>query len=101
MTIDLDTSRIREASLGGAGYPVPHHHDCDFALVRTTVDQWEISIRSPRADAWVREELCLPFGNCLGGSIIVDVLSANRFIKRAYAQGFRTQFVGSGGKDVL
>lgn len=99
MTIDLENSRTSEALLAGAG--CPDRHDCDFTLDRTTVDQWQISIRSPRADAWVREELCQPFGYCLGGSIIVDVLSADRFIKRARGQGFRTEFVGPGGKDLL
>ena len=85
----------------GAGRPVAYHHACDFALDRTAVDQWKISIRSPRADAWVRKKLCQPLGYCLGGSIIADVLSANRFIKSARAQGFRIEFVGPRGKDLL
>lgn len=85
----------------GAGRPVAYHQACDFALDRTAVDQWKISIRSPRADAWVREKLCQPLSYCLGGSIIVDVLSANRFIKSARAQGFRIEFVGPRGKDLV
>ncbi|TAU35317.1 hypothetical protein ELI43_36955 [Rhizobium leguminosarum] len=101
MTIDLNSSRLRETVLAGAGCPVPHHRECDFALDRTTAYQWEISIRSPRADAWVREQLCQPFGYCLGGNIIVDVLSADRFIKSAQAQGFRIEFVGPNGKDFV
>ncbi|SCW87664.1 hypothetical protein SAMN02927900_05991 [Rhizobium mongolense subsp. loessense] len=101
MTIGPNCSRTGEALLAGAGCPVPHHCDCDLTLDRIAVDRWEISIRSPRADAWVRKELCEPLGHCLGGSIVVDVLSADRFIKNARAQGFRIEFVGLGGKDLL
>ena len=93
MTSDPDCLRTGEASLAEASCPVPHDHDCEFALDRTTVDQWEITIRSARADAWVRKELCQPFSCCLSGSIITDVISADRFIKSAQARGFRFKFM--------
>lgn len=101
MPTNFNHSRKSEASHSEAGCPAPQHSNCDLALDRKTVDQWEISIRSERADAWVRTELAQPFGHCLGGRITVDVLSADRFIKSARAQGFRIEFVGPGGKDLL
>lgn len=101
MTTDLNLSRNSETLLAGADCPASQHSNCDFALDRKTVDQWEISIRSARADAWVRTELGRPFGYCLGGRITVDVLSADRFVKSARAQGLRIEFVGPSGKDLL
>ncbi|MGO8036745.1 hypothetical protein [Rhizobium leguminosarum] len=101
MPTDFNRSRKSEAQHSGAAWPAPQHSNCDLALDHKTVDQWEISIRSERADAWVRTELSQPFDHCLGGRITVDVLSADRFIKSARAQGFRIEFVGPGGKDLL
>lgn len=100
MPTDFNRSRNNEPLLAGAVCPTDHSN-CDFALDRKQDDQWEISIRSARADAWVRKELAQPFGYCLGGRISVDVLSADRFVKGAQAQGLRIEFVGPGGKDLL
>lgn len=101
MSTDFNRSRKNQAPPTGAGCPASQHSNCDFALDRKSVDQWEISIRSARADAWVRTELAQPFGCCLGGRITVDVLSADRFVKSARAQGLRIEFVGPAGKDLL
>lgn len=99
--MSMDCTRTGEALLAGAGYPLPHHQDCDFRLDRADSDEWEIAVLSPCAQAWVRDELCYPLGQSLGGSFKVDILSADRFLKQARARGFRTEFVGTGGKDLF
>ncbi|MGO4118584.1 hypothetical protein [Rhizobium ruizarguesonis] len=93
-------TRTGEALLAAAGSPPPHHSDCDFRLDRSTDDEWRIVILSARARAWVHEQFCGPLCQCLGDSIAVDMLSADRFLKKAHDQGFRTEFVGRSGKDL-
>ncbi|MBY5323771.1 hypothetical protein HFN11_26225 [Rhizobium leguminosarum] len=93
-------TRTAEALLTAAGSPPPYHSDGDFRLDRSTDDQWRIVILSARARAWVHEQFCFPLCQCLGDSIAVDMLSADRFLKIAHDQGFRTEFVGRSGKDL-
>ena len=95
-------TRTGEALLAGAGYSLPHHHrDCDFCLGQTANNEWQITVLSPSARAWVHNELCSPLGQCLSDSFKVDILSADQFLKEARALGFRTEFVGSSGKDLF
>lgn len=96
-----DCTRTEEALLAGAGYLAPHRQDCDFRLNRTDDDHWEISILSSRAQAWVHDELCNPLCRSLSDRLKVDVLSADQFLKQVHARGFRTEFVGPGGKDLF
>ncbi len=99
--MSTDCTRTDEALLAGAGYPLPHHQNCDFRLDRADSNEWEITVLSPSAQAWIRDELCYPLGQCLSDSFKVDILSADRFLKQARALGFRTEFVGRGGKDLF
>lgn len=99
--MSTDFTRTEEALLAGAGYPLPHHQDCDFRLDRADRDKWEITIVSPRAQAWVHDELCNPLCQGLSDSLKVDILGADRFLKQVHALGFRTEFVGTGGKDLF
>jgi len=94
-------TRTGEALLAGAGYPLPHHQDCDFRLDQTANNEWQITVLSPSAHAWVHKELCGPLGQCLSDSFKVDILSADQFLKEARALGFRTEFVGRSGKDLF
>ncbi len=97
----MNCTRTGEALLAGAGYPLPQREDSDFRLDRTDSDEWEITVVSSRARAWVHEELCNPLCQCLRDSFKVDVLGADRFLKQVHALGFRTEFVGTGGKDLF
>ncbi|WP_047462129.1 hypothetical protein [Rhizobium rhizogenes] len=99
--MSMDCTRTSEALLAGAGCPLPHHQNCDFRLDRADSNKWEITVLSLRAQAWVRDELCYPLGQSLGDSFKVDILSADQFLKQAQALGFRTEFVGTGGKDLF
>ncbi|RKD35543.1 MULTISPECIES: hypothetical protein [unclassified Rhizobium] len=94
-----DPTRIEEALLAGAGYCVSRNQNCDFRLDHVDHDEWEIAVLSGRAHAWIRSELSAPLAQCLGDSFKVDILGADRFLKRARALGFQTEFVGGGGKD--
>lgn len=73
----------------------------DFRLERTSNDDWQIAAVSPRARAWVRDELCCPFAQSFNDVIRADALSANSFVKEAHAKGFWTEFVGRNGKDLF
>ncbi|MBP2562457.1 hypothetical protein J2857_005248 [Neorhizobium galegae] len=99
--MNASPTRTDEALLAGAGCALPQHQDCDFRLVRITQDEWQIVALSDPARAWIREELCTPLRQCVGDAIVVDIVSANIFVKAAHDQGLRTEFVGIAGKDVL
>ncbi|OEC95670.1 MULTISPECIES: hypothetical protein [unclassified Rhizobium] len=99
--MSTDCTRTEEALLAGAGYPLPHHQDCDFRLDRTDSDEWEITVVSSRAQAWVHEEFCNPLAQCLSDRFKVDVLSADQFLKQVHVLGFRTEFIGAGGRDLF
>ncbi|KEA03437.1 hypothetical protein G6L94_20945 [Agrobacterium rhizogenes] len=99
--MSMDCTRTGEALLAGAGCPPPYHQNCDFRLDRAGSNEWEITVLSPSAQAWVRDEICYPLGQSLGDSFRVDILSANQFMKQAQARGFRSEFVGTGGKDLF
>ncbi|KZS57289.1 MULTISPECIES: hypothetical protein [Rhizobium] len=98
--MDTIPTRTGEALLAAAGSPPPYHSDRDFRLERSTDDEWRIVILSARARAWVHEQFCGPLCQCLGDSIALDMLSADRFLKQAHDQGLRTEFVGRSGKDL-
>lgn len=95
---DVQT-RTDQALLMAAGIPVHQESICDFRLDRTSNHDWRITALSLRAREWVHQELCGPLCQCLNDSIVVDVLSADRFLKQIHDQGFRTEFVGIGGMD--
>jgi hypothetical protein len=99
--MSMDCTRTGEALLAGAGCPPPYHQNCNFRLDRAGSNEWEITVLSPSAQAWVRDEICYPLGQSLGDSFRVDILSANQFMKQAQARGFRSEFVGTGGKDLF
>jgi hypothetical protein len=99
--MSMDCTRTGEALLAGAGCPPPYHQNCNFRLDRAGSNEWEITVLSPSAQAWVRDEICYPLGQSLGDSFRVDILSADQFLKQAQARGFRSEFVGTGGKDLF
>lgn len=94
-------SRTAEALLAGAGNCEGASRGVDFRLERKSNDEWEIVAVSPRARAWVHEELCCPFAQSFNNIIRADALSANSFVKDAHEKGLRTEFVGQGGKDLF
>lgn len=97
-----DTSRNSEALLAGAGYPPPSPAEStgDFQLDRSSNDSWRITAMSERARQWIKREFCGPLRQCLNDSFVVDMLSADRFLKQAHAMGFRTEYIGPHGKDL-
>ncbi|MBB6303776.1 hypothetical protein GGE67_004417 [Rhizobium leucaenae] len=97
----MDISRATEALLAGAGSYIPQSSEADLRIDRCSSDQWKITVLSPRAREWVHNEFCCALGQCLGEDMLVDILSANRFLKEAHAKGLRTEFVGRGGKDLF
>ncbi|MBX5135343.1 hypothetical protein HJB80_22215 [Rhizobium lentis] len=94
-------SRTAEALLAGAGSCDLLSSGIDFRLERTSNDDWQIVAVSPRARAWMRDELCCPFAQCFNDVTRADALSANAFVKEGHEKGFRTEFVGQNGKDLF
>ncbi|MFS8116116.1 hypothetical protein QD460_30780 [Rhizobium jaguaris] len=97
----MDVSRTQEALLAGAGYRAPQDIEAEFRIDRWRSDQWKITVLSPRAHQWVHDEFCCALGQDLGDDMLVDILSANRFLKEAHAKGLRTEFVSRSGKDLF
>lgn len=73
----------------------------DILLERADDDHWVVTMISLRALDWARRELCCPLRLCFAGSMRLDMMSADRLLKQARAQGFSTKFVGLGGMDVF
>ena len=55
----------------------------------------------PRARQWFHSKFCCALGQCLGDDMLVDILSADRFLKEAHTKGLRTEFVGRSGRDLF
>ncbi|EJC75170.1 hypothetical protein Rleg10DRAFT_3746 [Rhizobium leguminosarum bv. trifolii WSM2012] len=93
--------RAAEALLASAGSSDRFSCGIDFRLERTNHEEWQVTVVSPRARAWVRDELCCPVVQCFNDFIRADALSANTFVKEGHANGFLTEFVSLNGKDVF
>lgn len=91
------------ASAGCAPLPsaAPRKTTVDVVLERADNDHWVVTMISPRALDWATSELCCALRPCFSGSMHLDMMSTDRLLKRARAQGFRTEFVSLGGKDVF
>lgn len=99
--MDANHERNIEALLSGAGCNVPRAEDshCDFHLEKEDNDNWRISAISERAHEWLKADLCSPLSQGLCDSFVVDMLGADRFLKKLRSMGFSTEFVGIGGMD--
>lgn len=75
--------------------------DVDILLDRSDYDHWVVTMISLRARNWAAHELCCPLRSCFAGSMRLDIMSADRLLKSARKQGFKTEFVGLGGKDIF
>lgn len=84
-----------------APIPCARTREADILLERADNDHWVVTMISPRALSWATSELCCALRSCFAGSMCLDMMSADRLLKQAHAQGFRTEFVGLGGKDVF
>ncbi|OWV99820.1 hypothetical protein [Rhizobium sp. R693] len=81
--------------------PPARRNEGDVLLERVDNDHWVVTMISPRALDWATRELCCPLRPCFAGSMRLDIMSADRLLKQARAQGFRTEFAGLGGMDVF
>ncbi|WFU11805.1 hypothetical protein QA646_25845 (plasmid) [Rhizobium sp. CB3090] len=84
--MNMDISRTTEALLAGAGFHTPQSSEADFRIDRWRSDQWKIIVLSP-APAWFHSKFCCALGQCLGDDMLVDILSADRFLKEAHTKG--------------
>ncbi|OWW05407.1 hypothetical protein ATY81_00465 [Rhizobium sp. R72] len=84
-----------------AFFPPAGRNESDVLLERVDNDHWVVTMMSPRALDWATRELCCPLRSCFAGSMRLDIMSADRLLKQARAQGFRTEFAGLGGMDVF
>jgi hypothetical protein len=84
-----------------ASAPPARKNEGDILLERADDDHWVVTMISPRALDWATRELCCPLRSCFSGSMLLDMMSADRLLKQARTQGFRTEFVGLGGMDVF
>jgi|UPI000568C25D hypothetical protein len=75
--------------------------DVDILLERSDNDHWVVTMISLRARNWAARELCCALRSCFAGSMRLDIMSADRLLKNARDQGFKTEFVGLGGKDIF
>ncbi|MBB3394185.1 hypothetical protein [Rhizobium sp. BK060] len=75
--------------------------DVDILLERSDNDHWVVTMISLRARNWAAHELCCALRSCFAGSMRLDIMSADRLLKNARKQGFKTEFVGLGGKDIF
>ncbi|CAN7748255.1 hypothetical protein [Rhizobium sp. LjRoot258] len=74
--------------------------DVDILLERSDNDHWVVTMISLRAQNWAAHELCCALRACFAGSMRLDIMSADRLLKNARKQAFKTEFVGLGGKDI-
>ncbi|MDP9813356.1 hypothetical protein J2W42_006229 [Rhizobium tibeticum] len=72
----------------------------DILLDRSDDDHWVVTMISLRAQNWAAHELCCALRPCFAGSMRLDIMSADRLLKNARKQGFKTEFVGLCGKDI-
>ncbi|WP_431323118.1 hypothetical protein [Rhizobium sp. YTU87027] len=84
-----------------ASFPHARKNEGDILLERVDEDHWVVTMISPQALDWATRELCCPLRSCFSGSMRLDMMSADRLLKQARAQGFRTEFVGLGGMDAF
>ena len=99
----VTAAKDKEASAfaGCASFPPTRKNEDDILLERVDDDHWVVTMISPRAVEWATRELCCPLRSCFSGSMRLDMISADRLLKQARAQGFRTEFVGLGGMDIF
>ncbi|CCM75383.1 hypothetical protein [Rhizobium mesoamericanum] len=84
-----------------APIPPARKHEGDILLERADDDHWVVTMISPRALDWATREFCCPLRACFSGSMRLDMMSADRLLKQARVQGFKTEFVGLDGMDVF
>ncbi|NRP75644.1 hypothetical protein ILFOPFJJ_06567 [Ensifer psoraleae] len=75
------------------GIATPRSEVADFRVQRAADLLWEISALSDRAVRWLRANY-QPVSP-LGADVIrTDLIGANRFMRNAQTQGYRTEYVG-------
>jgi hypothetical protein len=75
--------------------------DVDILLERSDNGHWVVTMISLQARNWAAHELCCALRSCFAGTMRLDIMSADRLLKNAHKQGFKTEFVGLGGKDIF
>jgi len=102
--MDHSLTRHRTASMSAATCaPITAvgRGGADILLERSDDDHWIVTMLSRTALEWAKSELCCPLRACFAGSMKLDILSTNRLLKQANSQGFRTEFIGLGDRDVF
>lgn len=99
-----ENTRDTEALLSAAGFsPITRNNatgDADVLIERFGENRFLVTMVSPRALGWASAELCCALRQCFAGRMELDMMSADRLLKQAHAQGFRTEFTGRSGKDL-
>ncbi|MDR9808500.1 hypothetical protein [Rhizobium hidalgonense] len=72
----------------------------DLILERRDEDRWEVTAVTPRGLAWARDHFCCALRQSFGGTMCLDIMSADRLLKEAHAEGLTTEFVSLSGKDI-
>jgi hypothetical protein len=98
-SLNGEYTRTEEALLAAAGLDASHPHHADYKLVKRADGRWEICSLSPRGYEWVRSRMNEPLQPGTDTTIAVNLFEANRFLKEARANGFKTEFVGLNGLD--
>lgn len=102
--MDQSVTRQRTSSMSPVKCPpitAVGRGGADILLERADDDHWIVTMLSRTALEWATSELCCPLRACFAGSMKLDILSTNRLLKQANSQGFRTEFIGLGGRDVF
>ncbi|MBX4955369.1 hypothetical protein [Rhizobium lentis] len=86
----------------GAGTPIGQveRTSADLVLDRRDEDRWEVTAMTPRGLAWTRDHFCCALRQSFNGSMCLDIMSADRLLKEAHAEGLTTEFVSLSGKDI-
>ncbi|MBB3355717.1 hypothetical protein FHT70_005683 [Rhizobium sp. BK049] len=72
----------------------------DLVLERRDEDRWEVTAVTPRGLAWARDHFCCALRQSFSGTMCLDIVSADRLLKEAHAEGLTTEFVSLSGKDI-
>ncbi|EJC75146.1 hypothetical protein Rleg10DRAFT_3718 [Rhizobium leguminosarum bv. trifolii WSM2012] len=72
----------------------------DLILERRDEDRWEVTAVTPRGLAWTRDHFCCALRQSFSGTMCLDIMSADRLLREAHAEGLTTEFVSLSGKDI-
>ncbi len=90
----------RTATAAAATIPPVERTSADLVLERRDEDRWEVTVATPRGQAWARDHFCCALRQSFTGSMCLDIMSADRLLKEAHGDGLTTEFVSLSGKDI-